>query len=350
MDTIPSRRMSRRRWVPGLVLVALLALVATTSAPALVQAVPVQTVPGRAAARSITDRAVTVAAYPTYGQRNAAVWALQKRLVQANMMRAQYRTGTFGSRTRTSVRKLQKTYRLKQTGRVDAKTTAALDRAIKAMTLPRTWYHQETIGRSTHGRAIVAYRAGQPGKPVVVVTATMHGEEDFGQYVAGGLLEGRKIKDVDLWVIPVLNPDGLAKDSRWVGQHIDLNRTFPHRFVVRANSGRKAASVRETGVIMRFLDRVDPRYLVSWHQPLYGVDSYAVKNKALMKRLSRGLELPVKRLDCHGSCHGTMTGWFNQHHTGAAITVEYSSGARSTRAMKVRDANALLTAVGGRRE
>ena len=31
---------------------------------------------------------------------------------------------------------------------------------------------------------------------------------------------------------------------------------------------------------MRFLDRIQPKYLVSWHQPLHGVDSYSVKDKA----------------------------------------------------------------------
>ncbi len=30
---------------------------------------------------------------------------------------------------------------------------------------------------------------------------------------------------------------------------------------------------------MRFLDRIKPKYLVSWHQPLIGVDSYGVKDR-----------------------------------------------------------------------
>ena len=98
----------------------------------------------------------------------------------------------------------------------------------------------------------------------------MHGEENFGQYVAKGLLEGRKIRGVDLWVVPVLNPDGLDKDRRWITGHVDLNRNFPHRWITRANSGPSAASGKETRVIMRFLDRVKPKYLVSWHQPLIG--------------------------------------------------------------------------------
>jgi hypothetical protein len=274
---------------------------------------------------------------------------VQKKLVEAGVLRADRRTGYFGNYTRAAVQTVQRRYHLKATGTLDSATARAIDRAVAAMTGPRTWYHSEVIGRSAEGRPIVAYRAGQPGKPVVVVTATMHGEEDFGQYVVRGLMEGRPITGIDLWLIPVLNPDGLAKDRRWVENHIDLNRNFPNRFIVRANSGPKAASAVETRVIMRFLDRVEPRYLVSWHQPLYGVDSYRVKDKALMKRLSAGLALPIKSLDCHGSCHGTMTGWYNAKHAGAAITVEYSATARSMKRMKGGDANAVLAAVGGRR-
>ena len=68
-----------------------------------------------------------------------------------------------------------------------------------------------------------------------------------------------------------------------------------------------------------------------------------------MKRLSAGLALPIKSLDCHGSCHGTMTGWYNANHSGAAITVEYGAKARSMKRMKGADDNAVLAAVGGRR-
>ncbi|GAA3613818.1 M14 family zinc carboxypeptidase [Microlunatus ginsengisoli] len=291
----------------------------------------------------------SAASYPNYGQRNAAVWSLQKKLVEAGVLRADRRTGYFGTHTRSAVKTIQKRSRLAATGKLDAPTARAVDKAVAAMTGPRTWYHRETIGTSAEGRKIVAYRAGQPGKPVVVVTATMHGEEDFGQYVVRGLMEGKPITGVDLWLVPVLNPDGLAKDRRWLDHRVDLNRNFPNRFVVRANSGPKAASAKETRAVMSFLDRVQPRYLVSWHQPLYGVDSYRVKDKALMKRLSAGLALPVKSLNCHGSCHGTMTGWYNANHAGAAITVEYGAKARSMKRMKGKDADAVLAAVGGRR-
>ncbi len=285
--------------------------------------------------------------YPKYGQSSPAVRSLQKKLVDAGVLRADRRTGYFGTYTRSAVKAVQGRDKLKATGRIGPLTMKAIEKSVAAMTGPRTWYHSETIGKSAGGRDIVAYRSGEPGKPVVVVTATMHGEEDFGQYVVRGLMEGKKITGVDLWLLPVLNPDGLARDRRWVANGVDLNRNFPNRFVVRANSGPKAGSAKETRAIMKFLDRVQPAYLVSWHQPLYGVDSYRVKDKTLMKHLSSGLKLPIRSFDCHGSCHGTMTGWYNTNHDGAAITIEYGSTARSLKRMKGADANAVLAAVGG---
>jgi hypothetical protein len=322
-------------------------LVVTVLAAALLIAVGLVAPPDRSGL--LGPETAAEAALPQPGKRGRAVRALQQRLVQADYLRAQYRTGYYGARTKKAVKALQRAVRLKATGRMTRATDRALTRAVSAMTGRRTWYHSEVIGRSQSGRAIRAYRAGEAGRPVVVVMATMHGEEDFGQYVAYGLLEGRPIKGVDLWVLPVANPDGLAHDRRWVNGHVDLNRNFPYSWVKRANSGPRAVSERETAVIMSFLSRTRPRYLVSWHQPLHGVDTDKVKDLALSKRLAANLQLPLKELDCGGVCHGTMTAWYNHTFAGAAVTVEYGSKARSTRRMKTRDADAVLTAVGGRR-
>ncbi len=295
------------------------------------------------------SQVTTAASYPRYGQRGTAVRKLQNKLIAAGYLKAELNSGYFGDATRAAVKRVQGRYDLARTGRVNAATGSAIDKAVAAATGPKTWYHQEIIGRSAGGRAIVAYRAGQAGKPVVMVVATMHGEENFGQYAARGLLEGKMIEDVDLWVVPVLNPDGLAKDRRWIKGHVDLNRNFPTGWVRTANSGPRAKSGVETRVIMRFLNRVDPEYLVSWHQPLRAVDSDSAKDKGLMRRLATNLDLPKKPLTCGRACHGTMTMWFNRHHEGAAITIEYGSTARSMARMKGRDADAVLKAIGGKR-
>ncbi len=338
----------RRAWTLRGTVTALLSVLLLVAPISVTRATPTASLAVDTAELAAT--ALTVAAsYPKYGQRSSKVRSLQNRLIAAGHLKAELNTGYFGTQTRSAVKAVQKKYKIKATGALNAATDSAISKAVTKATGAQTWYHRETIGKSSDGRSIVAYRAGQPGKPVVMVVATMHGEENFGQYVARGLLQGKKIEDVDLWVVPVLNPDGLAKDRRWIKGTIDLNRNFPHRFIRRANSGPKAASGKETRVAMEFLNRIKPKYLVSWHQPLYGVDSYRVKDKALMNRLVKGLRLPKKSLDCHGSCHGTMTGWYNANHKGAAITVEYGSTARSMKTMKGRDADALLKALGGRR-
>ena len=73
---------------------------------------------------------------------------------------------------------------------------------------------------------------------------------------------------------------------------------------------------------MRFLRTVRPARILSFHQPLNGVDT-DTKNRAFANRVARALDLPRKSFDCGGVCHGTMTGWYNNAFAGAALTVEY---------------------------
>jgi protein MpaA len=98
---------------------------------------------------------------------------------------------------------------------------------------------------------------------------------------------------------------------------------------------------------MRFLRRIGPARLVSFHQPLDGVDT-DTKDSRFARRLARALRLPQTRLDCGGLCHGTMTGWFNANFSGAALTVEYPAHP-SRRRMTVEAPRQLLRVLGARR-
>ena len=59
------------------------------------------------------------------------------------------------------------------------------------------------------------------------------------------------------------------------------------------------ASEPETRAIMRFLRDVDPDWLLSFHQPLNGVDT-DTKRPAFARRVARELHLPRRTLDCGG--------------------------------------------------
>jgi protein MpaA len=81
--------------------------------------------------------------------------------------------------------------------------------------------------------------------------------------------------------------------------------------------------------MIAFLKDVKPRRILSFHQPLYGVDT-DTKNQKFARRVADVLELPAKTFDCGGVCHGTMTSWYNHRFKGAALTVEYGSSPSNT--------------------
>ena len=207
-----------------------------------------------------------------------------------------------------------------------------------------------TIGHSVMGRPIRAWRLGEPGKRRIVLVSTMHGDEPHPRAILETLRDGRSIRGVDLWVVPTYNPDGLARGTRRNARGVDLNRNFPHRWKDldgRYESGRRPASEPETRAVMAFLEEIDPVRVVSFHQPLNGVDT-DTKDPRFARRLARALRLPRTSLDCGGLCHGTMTMWFNHRMRGSALTVEY--GARPPRhRMVVQAPRQLLRALGAHR-
>lgn len=207
-----------------------------------------------------------------------------------------------------------------------------------------------TIGHSVAGRPIRAWRLGEPGKRRIVLISTMHGDEPHTRRILEALRDGRAIRGVDLWVVPTYNPDGLVRGTRHNARGVDLNRNFPHRWKDldgRYESGPRPASEPETRAVMRFLEEVDPRRVLSFHQPLHGIDT-DTKEPGFARRLAQALRLPRTRLDCGGLCHGTMTMWFNHRFAGSALTIEY--GARPSRhRMAVQAPRQLLGVLGAHR-
>jgi len=208
------------------------------------------------------------------------------------------------------------------------------------------------VGHSVDGRAIRAYHLGDPGADTTAVAlAAMHGNETDPRVTLRVLRHAKRIRGLDLWLVPNANPDGVAAGDRHNAHGVDLNRNFPKRWVPLTGiyySGPRPASEPETRALMRLLNRVNPDYVVSFHQPLYGIDTYKVKDPAFARRLARFLYLPRKVFSCGGVCHGTLTQWFNATHRGALTTVEYNDDP-SWRYLHVVSPSGLLRALGGHR-
>ncbi|RYP88389.1 DUF2817 domain-containing protein [Nocardioides guangzhouensis] len=201
-----------------------------------------------------------------------------------------------------------------------------------AARLPDAVVEKRVIGRSRQDRPIVAWRVGRPGnRDRAVIFSTMHGDERHTRQILLALRDGAEVRGIDMWLVPTYNPDGYARHTRKNARGVDLNRNFPYRWRDldgSYESGARAASEPETRAVMRFLRDVRPKWVVSFHQPLHGVDT-DTKRPAFARRLADHLNLPRKQFTCGGVCHGTMTMWFNHNFAGAAITVEY--GASPTR-------------------
>lgn len=186
---------------------------------------------------------------------------------------------------------------------------------------------KRVIGQSVKGRDITAWRLGTPAsKKKVLLLAAMHGNERGAVATLRALRDGAPIEGADIWVVPVVNPDGYARNTRQNARGVDLNRNFSASWKKAGgatSSGRRAFSEPESRAVRRFADRIDPTYTISFHQPLDGIDIRDTGNRAWARRLARHIDLPRKAFDCFSSCHGTYSMWFRAtHRRGAVITVE----------------------------
>lgn len=197
------------------------------------------------------------------------------------------------------------------------------------------------IGRSVQGRAIVAHQLGNPDAPTkVLVLGSMHGfPEQAGEQVVTGIMSMGIPTNLDLWVVPTINPDGNALRQRANARHVDLNRDWDNQWVhipgtpgdAFGNHGNGSVpwSQPETRAMRDFLVWLRPSRMVSIHQPLGGVDTTdggaEPQGQAFRNALSADLGLPLKAFTCGGVCHGTMTGWLTRTSATVAITVEFGS-------------------------
>ena len=126
------------------------------------------------------------------------------------------------------------------------------------------------LGRSWQGRPIEAVEVGNRSGTRVLVVGCIHGNETAGIGIARAL-ERLSPRDLDLWIVPDLNPDGVAADTRQNGHGVDLNRNFPWRWRPMGgvyDSGPRPLSEREARIAHALIVRLHPRLTVWFHQHL----------------------------------------------------------------------------------
>ena len=187
-----------------------------------------------------------------------------------------------------------------------------------------------TIGMSHLGRPILAVQIqDSPHRPVIAI-GSIHGDESMGLEVVERLRSSPDIPEgLNLWIIPTVNPDGLAASVRGNARGVDLNRNFATddwRFVGQGSekySGEAAAAEVETRAVQQFVLEQQPLLVVWWHQFGYYVDEQrTVANFDLIKRFSELTGLPITDVGCGSTpCVGNATVFINTNIDGASSFV-----------------------------
>ena len=167
-------------------------------------------------------------------------------------------------------------------------------------------------GESVQKRPIEALILGN-GDDVIFILATIHGNEPAGtplvnrlsEYLMQNryLLENRKVI-----VVPVANPDGLANNSRYNANGVDLNRNFTaENRVNNAKYGKSALSEPESQIIYQIIKQYEPDRIITIHQPLACVD-YDGPSLPLAVHMGRCCDLPVRRIGAQPGSLGSYVG------------------------------------------
>jgi protein MpaA len=182
------------------------------------------------------------------------------------------------------------------------------------------------LGRSVEGRPITAVETGDFDSPEkVLVVGCIHGNEPAGIAIAQRLARVVPSR-VDLWIIPDLNPDGRAADTRQNAHGVDLNRNFPWNWRALEgveDSGGTPLSEPESRLAYRLILRLKPRLSIWFHQHLTLVDD-SEGSVPLERKFARLVGLPLLPLTDYP---GSATAWETHRLAGAtAFVVELPAG------------------------
>jgi protein MpaA len=191
------------------------------------------------------------------------------------------------------------------------------------------------LGDSVQGREIVAVEvAGAHPRAAVLVVGCIHGNEPAGIAIAHALTRARPPSGVALWIVPDLNPDGVAAGTRQNADGVDLNRNFPTRWQPQSGafaSGPRPLSEPEARIAYRLILRVRPAVSIWFHQHENLVDDSS-GNRPLEQRFAESVELPVRPLARYG---GSAVTWESARFPGTSpFVVELPAGSLSPAAVQ----------------
>ena len=138
----------------------------------------------------------------------------------------------------------------------------------------------DTIGTTAGGRIMVAMKISDnptqmEGEPRICFDCSIHGNENNGceiaDYVMKTLVNGYGVdpsitylvNSLEIWIVPMSNPDGLVSRSRYNDNGIDLNRDYGYAFDEGAGGGSLPFQETET---QAFYNLAENNPMAAWSQ------------------------------------------------------------------------------------
>jgi protein MpaA len=212
------------------------------------------------------------------------------------------------------------------------------------------------VGKSNMGFAIELCHVGGSqidSENSILVIGSVHGNEPAGKKVVDELVEMGAASETNLWIIRDGNPDGSLRATRQNANGVDLNRNFPTNWLpaevgAKTYSGTNPASEPETQALMRAIDLVKPKIVITIHQPYGLVDCSMGADPNLDEKLAELTGLPATCIPGEladsptNTYTGTITQWVNERYLDStALALEL--GPTVDQAQTLKFAKALQT-------
>ena len=191
------------------------------------------------------------------------------------------------------------------------------------------------FGHSVHGVPLTEYARGpvDAGRRILVV-GCIHGNECAGVPIALDALKFEPPAGTEVVVVPQLNPDGYAANTRQNAHGVDLNRNFPllwKRLGHRGDqqfSGTGPLSEPESAAMADLIRQLKPSLTIWFHQPV-GVVDLSGGSQSVERRFAQVAGMQVMQLQRYP---GSASGWQNSLWPGqtTAFVVELGRPATSS--------------------
>jgi len=187
------------------------------------------------------------------------------------------------------------------------------------------------LGKSVEKRPITAVVLGS-GDTTCLLFGVIHGNEPLGGALLDRLKDHlqhdpRRLQGKRVVIIPVLNPDGLARGTRTNARGVDLNRNFPAAsWRPGPRHGEAPASEPETRALLAAMRRYRPVRILSIHSPLHCVNFDGPADD-LAADMARTLRYPL-RTSIGYATPGSLGGYAGEDLYIPTITLELAPRAR----------------------